>query len=89
MDGSVTVVSTPPDILAQPASVTVPNGGSCVFAVNAQGFGMNYQWKRYGTNLVNSGNISGATSKTLIIRCCSDSIVFPINLSRDQLNEHI
>jgi autotransporter-associated beta strand protein len=67
VDGSVTVISTPPDILTQPTSVTVPNGGSCAFNVVAQGFGMSYQWKRYGTNLLNGGNISGATSDTLII----------------------
>lgn len=67
VDGSVTVITTPPDILTQPASVTVPTGGSCAFNVVAQGFGMSYQWKRYGTNLVNGGNISGATSDTLFI----------------------
>lgn len=67
IDGSVTVITAPPDILTQPASVTVPNGGSCAFDVVAQGFGMSYQWKRYGTNLVNGGNISGATSDRLII----------------------
>ena len=28
---------------------------------------MTYQWHRYGTNLVNGGNISGATSPMLVI----------------------
>jgi len=67
VDGSVTVVSAPPDIVTQPVSVTVPSGAACAFSVEAQGFGMSYQWQRYGTNLVDGGNISGATSDKLII----------------------
>jgi autotransporter-associated beta strand protein len=67
VDGSVTLVTAPPDILTQPASVTVPAGGATAFSVVAQGFGMSYQWKRYGTNLVNGGNIFGATTDTLFI----------------------
>jgi autotransporter-associated beta strand protein len=67
VSGISTVVTTPPDILTEPVAVTVPNGGSCAFNVVAQGFNMTYQWHRYNTNLVNGGNISGATSDTLII----------------------
>src|SRR6185436_11049733 len=37
------------------------------YSVVAQGFNMTYQWHRYGTNLVNGGNISGATSDSLVI----------------------
>jgi autotransporter-associated beta strand protein len=71
VDGSVTVITTPPDIITQPVPVSVASGGSCVFNVVAQGFGMTYQWHRYGTNLLNGGNISGATSDTLIITSAS------------------
>jgi len=67
VDGSVTVVTTPPDIVTQPVPVTVPSGSTCAYQVVAQGFGMTYQWQRYGTNLVDGGNISGATSDTLVI----------------------
>lgn len=67
VEGSVTVVSAPPDILTQPVAATVSSGSSCAFSLVAQGFGVSYQWKRYGTNLVNNSNISGATSDTLII----------------------
>ncbi len=67
VSGSVTVVSAPPDITSQPVSVVVPSGGSVPFVVVAQGFNMTYQWHRNGTNLLNGGNISGATSPTLVL----------------------
>jgi autotransporter-associated beta strand protein len=67
IQGQSTAITTPPDILTQPVSVTVPAGGSSAFNVTAQGFGMTYQWKRHGTNLINGGNISGANSDMLII----------------------
>src|ERR1019366_8761184 len=62
-----TVVSGPPTITSQPVPVTVANGGSCAFSVAANGFNVTYQWHRYGTNLLNGGNISGATSSQLIV----------------------
>lgn len=67
VSGSVTAISGPPTIDTQPVDVTVPNGGSCAFSVAATGFNVTYQWKRNGTNLLNGGNISGATSSQLII----------------------
>ncbi|TAL00211.1 MAG: hypothetical protein EPO07_10035 [Verrucomicrobia bacterium] len=69
--GQSTAVTTPPDILSQPLDVVVPAGAACAFQVVADGFGMTYQWKRYGTNLVNGGNISGVTSDTLVINPAS------------------
>jgi autotransporter-associated beta strand protein len=65
--GQSTPVTTPPVIVVQPAPVSVASGGSCAFTVSATGFGLEYQWHRYGTNLANGGNISGATSDTLIV----------------------
>jgi fibronectin-binding autotransporter adhesin len=65
--GQSTAVTGPPTITQQPVSVTVATNGSCLFSVNATGFGVTYQWRRNSTNLLNEGNISGATSSSLII----------------------
>src|SRR5260221_8588004 len=65
--GQTTAVTTPPSIDCQPTAASVPNGGSCDFAVCASGFNLSYHWRRYGTNLVNGGNISGATSPMLVL----------------------
>jgi len=67
VNGLSSAVTAPPDILTQPANVTVPTGATCAFNVVAQGFNMTYQWHRYGSNLLDGGNISGATSDTLVI----------------------
>jgi autotransporter-associated beta strand protein len=57
----------PPTITANPVSVSVPIGGSVPFNVSATGVSLTYQWHRGGTNLLDSSNISGVTSSTLII----------------------
>src|ERR1035437_10330141 len=62
-----TVVTGPPTITSQPVPVIVANGGSCAFSVAANGFNVTYQWHRNSTNLLNGGNISGATSSQLIV----------------------
>lgn len=67
VDGQTTTVTAPPDIVTQPIPATVPSGGSCLYSVVASGFNLSYQWKRNNTNIANGGNISGATSDTLII----------------------
>ena len=68
VSGQSTVDNTPPDIATEPVNATVPTGASCAFWVVAQSTSvMTYQWHRYGTNLVNGGNISGATSDMLVI----------------------
>ena len=67
VDGSVTVAAVPPTITQQPVGVTVATGGACPFIVTATGNNVVYQWRRNGTNLLNSGNISGATSSMLVI----------------------
>jgi autotransporter-associated beta strand protein len=65
--GQSTPVTTSPTITSQPVAVSVPSGAACDFNVSATGFGLSYQWHRHGTNLVDGGNISGATSSMLII----------------------
>jgi autotransporter-associated beta strand protein len=67
INGQTTAVTAPPDINQQPVSVTAPLGTLVPFSVSATGVGMTYQWHRNGTNLLNSANITGATSSTLII----------------------
>jgi autotransporter-associated beta strand protein len=69
--GKSTPVTTPPSIDVQPSPVSVAPGASAAFTVQATGFGVKYQWHRFGTNLVNSGNISGATSSMLVISSAS------------------
>ena len=51
-----------------PASQTNLWGSTAAFTVPTAGAGvLTYQWKRSGTNLINGGNISGATSGTLTL----------------------
>lgn len=55
-----------PVILAQPADLTAYVGTLATFSVNASGDApLTYQWRRSGTNLTDSGNISGATTSQL------------------------
>ncbi|MGV3632399.1 MAG: immunoglobulin domain-containing protein [Bacteroidota bacterium] len=61
------VINNSPAITTQPVDVTICEGGSASFSVTAPGAGLTYQWMVGGTNLVNGGNISGATTSTLTI----------------------
>ena len=64
----IAVDNTDPSIQGQPQSQRVQVGSTASFTVNAIGGStLSYQWKRYGTNLLNGGNISGATSATLVV----------------------
>jgi len=54
-------------ITTSPVSQTVCEGDSVSFIVVATGSNLTYQWRRGTVNLVNGGNISGATSDTLTI----------------------
>lgn len=64
---AVVVVNNPPGITTQPTTQSPSVGGSGSFSLAASGAGLTYQWRRDGTNLVNGGNISGATSATLTL----------------------
>ncbi|HWH69973.1 MAG TPA: Calx-beta domain-containing protein, partial [Candidatus Sulfotelmatobacter sp.] len=58
----------PPAIQTQPRSLTVRPGTNVVLTVVASGSSpLSFQWRRGGTNLVNGGRISGATTPTLSI----------------------
>ena len=65
----ITVDNADPSITGQPASTRTVFGGSASFTVSAVGGSpLSFQWKRYGTNLVNApGKFAGATSATLNI----------------------
>ncbi|HEX8515519.1 MAG TPA: ice-binding family protein [Bacteroidia bacterium] len=60
-------LTTAPTITTQPGGQTVCEGSSASFSVVASGSGLTYQWRKGNTNLVNGGNISGATTSTLTI----------------------
>lgn len=65
---SVLVDNSDPAITAQPTNRRTVAGGTASFTVAATGSSaVSYQWKRDGVNLVNGGDISGATSATLTI----------------------
>ncbi len=57
----------PPQITNQPpATTTVTNGNTATLVVMATGAApLAYQWQLFGTNLVDSGNISGTTTSSL------------------------
>jgi hypothetical protein len=59
--------AVPSDILIEPIDQAVCLGDSAIFGVSATGIGLTYQWRKGDVNLVDGGNISGATTDTLII----------------------
>ena len=58
-----------PRIYTQPLSkvACTGSGSSVSFSVSSTGSNLIYQWKKNGIDLVNGGNISGATSSTLTV----------------------
>lgn len=65
---SILVDNSDPAITLDPVNQRVLIGGVATFQVTATGgSALSYQWHRYGTNLLNGGNIAGATSSTLTI----------------------
>jgi Pro-kumamolisin, activation domain/Domain of unknown function (DUF5011)/Viral BACON domain/Immunoglobulin I-set domain len=58
----------PPSLNTQPTNQTVVAGNNAIFSAIASGtLSLIYHWRKNNTNLVNSGNISGATSNVLTI----------------------
>ncbi|HWN95273.1 MAG TPA: immunoglobulin domain-containing protein [Methylomirabilota bacterium] len=69
-------VLVPPSIVSHPSDRTVNEGAAVSFTVNATGTApLTYRWRRNGTNLVNGGSISGATSATLSLNNAQPSQV--------------
>jgi fibronectin-binding autotransporter adhesin len=68
MSGNAIVsINASPSISVNPVSGSAPVGSSKNLSVTASGIGLSYQWRRAGTNLLNGGTISGATTGTLNI----------------------
>lgn len=66
-------VNSAPSISVQPASSQLCSGTNATFSVQASGTGLSYQWRRNSVDLVNGGNISGATSNNLIVSSISSA----------------
>ncbi len=65
-------VPGPPVIISQPQGQTNYVGSTVNFSVGAEGscsssLPLSYQWRCYGTNLINGGRVSGVTNTTLTI----------------------
>ena len=54
-------------ITTQPVGVNATEGDNVQLNVAATGSNLTYQWKKDGNNVINSSNISGATTATLTI----------------------
>lgn len=69
----LTVVQTPV-ITTQPSSHNGAAGKSTTFSVGASGIApLSYNWKWFGTNLADGGQISGATTSVLTISKLNDT----------------
>ena len=72
--GTVFRLLVPPVITVQPQNQTNSAGTAVTFLVRATGLNpIVYQWQKNGTNLINGGDISGATTDTLTITGISDN----------------
>lgn len=88
---SLTVVVGTPTlaITNQPQSQTKNPGQTATFSVGATGTGtLSYQWKKNGTNLVNGGNVSGATTATLSLSSVTqnDAATYKVQVSNTATN---
>ncbi len=69
-----------PIILSEPVNQTVCAGSDAVFSVLASGTGQTYQWRRGNVNLIDGGNISGATTAMLTIKASKADIASDYNV---------
>ncbi len=60
-------IDSAPSITNQPTNQTACVGDSIGFTATTTGTVVSYQWRKGTTNLINGGNISGATTATLSI----------------------
>jgi len=65
---AILTVLFPPQFTAQPTNLAILAGGTAVFSAGVSGSSpLTYQWRENGTNLVNGGNVSGATTGMLTL----------------------
>ncbi|MSU50845.1 MAG: hypothetical protein EXS37_17450, partial [Opitutus sp.] len=65
---SLVLTGIAPSIVTQPPARTASAGSTVTFTVTASGSPtLTYQWRKVTTNLANGGNVSGATTATLIL----------------------
>lgn len=65
---SLTITSSMPVIISQPASQLAPQGATAIFSVTAAGnMPLFYQWQWDTTNLTDGGNVSGSSSSALTL----------------------
>ncbi|HVM50572.1 MAG TPA: choice-of-anchor tandem repeat GloVer-containing protein [Candidatus Acidoferrum sp.] len=77
-------VGCAPQIITQPASQAVSIGANVQFSVAVTGARpLYYQWQRNGTNLLDGGNISGSTNRSLNLAAVSlaDAATYSVNVS--------
>jgi gliding motility-associated-like protein/uncharacterized repeat protein (TIGR01451 family) len=65
--GTCGAIGLPPIIITEPMNQNVCSGNSVSFSVTATGTALTYQWRKGIVNLIDGGNISGATTATLTI----------------------
>jgi hypothetical protein len=66
-NAAILTTPAPSGATVAPANLTTFYGSNASFTVSVPGGATSWQWQRYGTNLLNGGNISGATAPTLTI----------------------
>jgi uncharacterized repeat protein (TIGR03803 family) len=72
--GTVFRLLLPPIVIVQPQSQTNNAGATVTFPINVAYLQpLSFQWQENGTNLVDSGNISGSATNALTITGISDS----------------
>jgi hypothetical protein len=71
----VTLAGSSPDITTQPIDLTISQGSSATFSVQATGQNLSYQWKRNGVDISNARSISYTVSSTSIATAGEYSVV--------------
>jgi hypothetical protein len=70
-----------PTITTEPVNQTACSGSIVNVSVLATGSGLSYQWRKGNINIINDGNVSGATSATLVMN--------PVSISNVALNYNV
>gem|GEM_PF-3966104 len=66
-DTAIVISNSDAAITAQPVDLTLNEGQTAIFSVMGDGDVVSFQWQFNGVNLIDGGNVSGATTPTLTI----------------------